>query len=73
MQHAVLSVNMNNLHISPLLQPEEAPAARQMVDDLSSCISGAQASGHSEQTLPAYIDVHQKLVNMLKALEARAQ
>ena len=64
---------MNSLHLSPVLKPEEAPAARQMVDDLSSSISGAQASGHSEQTLPAYIDVHRKLVNMLQALEAGAQ
>jgi hypothetical protein len=64
---------MHNMHLLPSLLPEQAPAARQMVDDLSSCISGAQSSGHSAQTLPAYIDVHQKLVNMLQALESRAQ
>jgi hypothetical protein len=62
---------MKNLHLSQVLLPEDGPFARQMVEDLSSCISGAESSGHSAETLPAYIGVHKTLVNLLQALDSQ--
>jgi hypothetical protein len=64
---------MKNLHLSQALLPEDGAFARQIVEDLSACISGAEASGHSKETLPAYIGVRKTLVNLLQALDAQTK
>jgi hypothetical protein len=68
----VLLVNMYNLHAAAALRSQDAPLARQSVADLASCIAGARASGHSVETLPAYVEVHKKLESMLRSFDATA-
>ncbi len=66
---AVISANLYGFHALTAIPPKDAPAARQLADDFGACVVGARASGHSESNLPAYVEVHQKLVDMLRTLE----
>ncbi len=66
----VLVVNMYNLHAAAALRSQDAPVARQSVADLASCIAGARSSGHSVETLPAYVEVHRRLESMLRSFDA---
>jgi hypothetical protein len=68
----VLLVNMYKVHAASALRPQDIPITRQSVSDLASCIAGAKASGHSTETLPAYVEVHRKLESLLRSSDASA-
>ena len=72
-QVVVLYCNLKIFHLATALQPEDVPVARQTRDDLKVCISGAQTSGHSKETLPVFIQVHQKMVSLVQPFEAQSQ
>jgi hypothetical protein len=62
-------VNMNELHKLDAIPPKDADFALQIVDDLGVCITGAKASKHSTEMIPAYSYVHQKISDMLRRSE----
>lgn len=69
MYNAVVMVNMNELHKLDAILPEDADFALQVVDDLGVCITGAKASNHSTEMIPAYSYVHRRISDMLRSLE----
>jgi hypothetical protein len=71
-QGVVLYCNLKNFHVSEALKPEDVSIARQTRDDLKNCIGGAQASGHSKESLPVFIQVHQKMVDLVQLFEAQS-